>query len=140
MTKLWIATTTLALALGPLACTKTDNDGSEPAPKPTAEETPPAAPTDEAADTNARRVDIEVTAKGYTPATVEAEAGKALTLVFERTSEKGCGEKLVFPDLDIERELPLDEAVVVELTPEADQKIAFTCGMGMYEGSVVAVR
>jgi hypothetical protein len=148
MTKFWIATLSLVWALGPLACSETDDAETSPTMRPAAEETRPTEQASaEVAETTARaraakaqRVNIEVTAQGYTPDTVEAKAGEPLTLVFKRTTEKGCGERLVFPGLDIERELPLNEAVTINLTPEEDQTIAFTCGMGMYEGSVVVDR
>ena len=86
----------------------------------------------------ARRVEVEVGSRGYTPANVEATAGQPLSLVFRRTTDEGCGEELVFPDHDIRRDLPLNEDVVVELTPQTGEAIRFTCGMDMYRGSVVA--
>jgi plastocyanin domain-containing protein len=85
-----------------------------------------------------RRVTVSVTASGYEPSTVQAAAGEPLTLVFKRTTDQTCGQEVVFPDRDIRRSLPLNEEVEVELTAPANETIAFTCGMGMYRGSVVA--
>ena len=84
-------------------------------------------------------VTVEVNASGYAPATVEAQGGQPLKLLFTRTTDKGCGDELVFPALKKSYKLPLNETVAVELRPKADQVIAFTCGMGMYKGQVVAV-
>lgn len=96
-----------------------------------------AAPT--ASNARARlRVTVTVTDSGYEPGTIDARASEPLTLVFKRTSDRGCGHQLVFPDRDIRRELPLNQEVEVELTPQKNDTIAFTCGMGMYRGSVVA--
>lgn len=81
---------------------------------------------------------VTVTEKGYIPARVDAAAGKPLTLVFTRTTDKGCGGTLVFPAHNIEKELPLNKAVEVTITPNAKETISFTCGMGMYKGSVIA--
>lgn len=81
---------------------------------------------------------VEVDAAGYHPAKVKAPAGKPAKLVFRRTSEEGCGEKLVFPALGITKDLPLGVDVAVELTMPATGSLAFTCGMDMYRGSVVA--
>lgn len=148
MSTLWTWTAALTLVIAPLACTSaesgagTQDEGPAPTSKAAAAASQPAdagGASTEGGDAT-RRVEVEVTASGYAPDTVEVKAGQPITLVFTRTTDKGCGEKLVFPDLDIERDLPLDEAVPIELTPKADQRIAFTCGMGMYEGSVVAVR
>lgn len=84
------------------------------------------------------RVTVTVTGSGYAPNTVQARAGRPLTLVFKRTTDEGCGDELVFPDRDIRRDLPLNQEVEVKLTPQVDETITFTCGMGMYRGSVVA--
>lgn len=73
----------------------------------------------------------------YEPAEVTAAANQPVRLVFTRTSDEGCGQQLVFPDLDIRRDLPLDEPVAVDLTMPASGRVAFTCGMAMYEGAVV---
>lgn len=81
---------------------------------------------------------IAVGARGYTPSEVEAAAGAPVRLVFTRTSDDGCGQQLVFPDLDIRRDLPLGEPVAVDLTMPATGRVAFTCGMDMYRGAVVA--
>ena len=83
-------------------------------------------------------VAITVDADGYHPAQATAPAGQPVRLVFTRTSDDGCGQQLVFPDLDIRRDLPLDERVAVDVTMPASGQIAFTCGMAMYQGSVVA--
>jgi plastocyanin domain-containing protein len=43
----------------------------------------------------------------------------------------------VIPDYDIKRELPLNEPVVVEFTPEKAGTISFACGMNMQRGKIV---
>jgi plastocyanin domain-containing protein len=59
-------------------------------------------------------------------------------LVFTRTTDEGCGQQLVFPDLDMRRDLPLDTPVAVDLDMPASGAVRFTCGMDMYQGSVLA--
>lgn len=84
-------------------------------------------------------VEIEVTVdkNGYTPSVVEvARAGK-VKLLFKRTSAVGCGERVVFPALGIEKDLPVGTVVAVEVEAKAGERIAFTCGMGMYRGALV---
>ncbi|MBZ0119955.1 MAG: cupredoxin domain-containing protein [Sandaracinaceae bacterium] len=83
-------------------------------------------------------VAIRVDGEGYHPSEARAPGGQRVRLVFTRTSDEGCGQQLVFPDLDIRRDLPLDEAVPVEVTMPAAGSIRFTCGMDMYQGSVLA--
>ncbi len=80
---------------------------------------------------------IQVDATGYHPAEASAPAGKPVKLVFTRTTDDGCGQQLVFPELDIRKDLPLNQAVSVDVTMPASGKVAFTCGMDMYRGAIV---
>lgn len=108
------------------------SDPPAPSTKPEAREEQPAQP-----DENGR-IEIEVRAAGYVPASVAATPGQPLTLVFTRTADVKCGEELVFPEHDIRKELPLNEPVEVQITPTAGERITFTCGMDMYRGAIVA--
>jgi plastocyanin domain-containing protein len=83
------------------------------------------------------RATVTVDGDGYHPARLEVVAGRPLRITFRRTTDRTCGQEVVFPDLGIRRELPLDRPVDVTLTPTRGT-IAFTCGMGMYQGSIVA--
>ena len=83
-------------------------------------------------------IEVLVGEKGYRPSSVPGQVGKPLKLSFLRVSSKGCGEKIHFPALNIERDLPLGVRVDVQITPERVGNINFTCGMGMYRGSIVA--
>ncbi|MFN3197728.1 MAG: cupredoxin domain-containing protein [Bradymonadia bacterium] len=85
-------------------------------------------------------VSVTVGDAGYTPDQISARGGVPLALTFTRTSESVCGEEIVFPKYDIKKPLPLNQAVTINLTPKADETIAFTCGMGMFKGSIVAVQ
>jgi len=91
----------------------------------------------ETASTADGRVEIEVGARGYDPERVDATAGEPLTLVFTRVTDEGCGDELVIASQDIRRELPLDEPVQVTFTPERSGELRFTCGMDMYDGTIV---
>jgi plastocyanin domain-containing protein len=104
-------------------CTRHASNGAQPAPSATAGDT--------------SRIEIRVTGEGYHPSTVTVAAGRPTTLVFTRTEEQGCGTEVAFPSLSIRRLLPLNVPVEVTFTPTAGT-IAFTCGMGMLRGSVVA--
>lgn len=91
----------------------------------------------ELASAQARVVRVVVDDKGFTPSRIVSKAGESLTLVFRRTSTKGCATSVVFPELDIKRSLPLDQDVSVTVTPKKGKPLTFTCGMGMYRSSVV---
>ncbi len=93
---------------------------------------------DESARSELPEIPIAVDASGYHPAEASAPGGQRVRLVFTRTTDDGCGQQLVFPALGIRKDLPLDEKVPVEITMPPSGSVRFTCGMDMYQGSVVA--
>ena len=80
---------------------------------------------------------VEVTAAGFSPSMITAERGKALSITFIRRIEETCGTEVVFPDLGINKPLPLNRPVKVTLTPAKSGDIRFACGMDMLRGKVV---
>jgi plastocyanin domain-containing protein len=98
---------------------------------------PRLAPAQATPPAPAQRVAVTADASGYHPATVQVASGRPVTLVFTRTSDQGCGQQVVLPAQDLRRDLPLNQPVEVTLTPRAGT-IAFTCGMNMLRGSIVA--
>ena len=95
-----------------------------------------AAPAGGSATPAALSVTVDGT--GYHPSSLSAPAGRRVRLTITRTSDEGCGQQIVFPSLNLRRDLPLNRAVVVDLTMPASGSIAFTCGMDMLRGSIVA--
>lgn len=81
---------------------------------------------------------VTVNRAGFTPARIETPAGKPFTLAITRESEPNCGSRIVFPNLKLERELPLGATTLVAM-PAMNGELRFTCGMGMYRGVIVAV-
>lgn len=97
-----------------------------------------AAPaTGSESESAGQRVEVSVGGSGYEPSEVQATAGQPLTLVFTRTTDEGCGQELVIASQDIRRDLPLNEAVEVTFTPTEAGELRFTCGMDMYDGTIV---
>ncbi len=82
---------------------------------------------------------IAVTAdeRGFTPGAIETKTGSKLTLRFTRTTNDTCADKVVFPEAGITKDLPLKQAVDVEVPTGAAKTLAFQCGMGMFKSSVV---
>lgn len=89
------------------------------------------------AEAHTRTVKITVDQNGFSPSSIDAEAGHKLNLVFKRAAGTNCGNRVVFPKLGIRRNLPVGKAVVVSVTPRDAGQINFSCGMGMYKGSIV---
>jgi len=79
---------------------------------------------------------IEVRVKDgvYDPSLIEATAGKGISLRFIREDETACASLVVFPELGIQKELPLGKAVVLRIVPEQAGTYTFQCQMGMYRG------
>lgn len=74
---------------------------------------------------------------GYTPSTIKAVKGKPIQITFVRKEASGCGGQVVFKSLGITKDVASGKKVVVTFTPKKAGTISFTCGMGMYQGSVV---
>jgi len=79
---------------------------------------------------------IEVRVKDgvYDPALIEAVAGKGISLKFIREDETTCASQVIFPELGIQKELPLGKPVVIRIVPEHAGEYAYQCQMGMYRG------
>src|SRR5205807_621928 len=82
---------------------------------------------------------IRITPAGFDPARIEIPAGKPVTLVFERSGDPNCGNKVVFPDLGLTRDVPLGVMASVEIPARSSGELKFACGMGMYRGALVVV-
>lgn len=84
-------------------------------------------------------IDIKVDNGVYTPASVKAAVGDTVRLRFTRFAASGCAATVVFADFDKSAELPLEHAVVIEVTPDKIGRFDFTCEMGMYRGQLIVV-
>jgi plastocyanin domain-containing protein len=83
-----------------------------------------------------RKIEIQITTDGFTPPSVEVERKAPIELVFVRRTDKTCATEVVVPSLKLKKPLPLNEPVVVPLTPEKDD-VTFACGMNMLKGKLV---
>jgi len=83
------------------------------------------------------RFDVAVTETGFTPATVTVPAGKPVTLVVTRKTDATCAKEIVFPEQNIRKPLPLNQAVEISLPASPKREIAYKCGMDMLSGKVV---
>jgi RND family efflux transporter MFP subunit len=102
----------------------------------------PAAPNAAAPGTDpmpkgAQTARITVGDTGFEPARLTLRAGVPARITFVRTSDKTCATEVVFPSLKINRVLPLNEPTVIDFTPSSGE-LAFTCGMNMLRGTIVA--
>jgi cobalt-zinc-cadmium efflux system membrane fusion protein len=93
-------------------------------------------PTEGAQNDAGQTTRITVGERGYEPSRVTLHPGLPTHLTFIRTTDKTCGTAVVFPSLNIRRELPLNQPVDIELTTPKTGAIEFACGMNMLRGTV----
>ena len=74
---------------------------------------------------------------GFTPSSITLKKGGPGTLTFVRTSDATCATEVVFPELSIKKELPLNTPTTIDIPTDTDRKLTFQCGMGMYKSAVV---
>ena len=91
---------------------------------------PPAPP-------GVQQVSVKVDSKGFAPSEVKLEKGKPASLVFVRTTDQTCAKQVVFPELKIEKELPLNTPVRIDVPTGDARSLTFQCGMGMYKSAVL---
>lgn len=87
-----------------------------------------------------RRIDISVTEAGFEPTSVSVKAGEDVTLAFTRKTEKTCATEVIVyvNDKDkVEKKLPLNQVVPVNVKFSQAGKLGYACGMNMYKGVIV---
>lgn len=105
----------------------TDSGSSAPAP-------PPPVGED-----GVQRIVIEVHDTGYSPSSVTAKAGVPTEVTMRTDGTQGCTRALVMSALGVQRVLPASGDTRIELGPLEPGLYRYTCGMGMYGGSIRVV-
>jgi plastocyanin domain-containing protein len=80
---------------------------------------------------------IAVTGKGFEPSTIKLKPNVPAKLTFVRQTDKTCATAVAIPEYKINRDLPLNEPVVVQFTPKETGEFTFACGMDMLKGKLV---
>lgn len=85
-------------------------------------------------------IQVTVTERGFEPSHIEVLRGDSVLLVFKRKVERTCAKRVIV-ELDarerIERDLPLNQPVVIPLSFDGAGELGFTCGMQMLGGTIV---
>ncbi len=82
------------------------------------------------------QVDIIVEG-GYTPESISIPKGKITKINFLRKDPSSCLEEVVLGDFKIRKQLPLNQKVTIELTPQQTGEFKYSCGMNMYHGKII---
>ncbi len=81
---------------------------------------------------------ITVSKAGFTPGEITLDRSKFSKLAFLRTDSENCGNEIVFKDLNIKKQLPVGEVVLVDLPENIKGKtLNFACGMDMLKGKII---
>lgn len=82
--------------------------------------------------------EIEIVVEGgYKPKRIEIHEGERVRLKFVRKEYNSCTREVVFPQLNIRRELPPNQPVIVDLPAVSAGEYEFKCGMNMIRGTLV---
>lgn len=77
---------------------------------------------------------------GFVPSSLalpKGAAGSTATVTFVRTTDKTCATEVVFPELDVKKDLPLNQPVGIVVPTDNPRTLTFQCGMAMYKGALV---
>ncbi len=83
-------------------------------------------------------VELSVTNEGFVPAKAVVKAGKPVTLVVTRKTERTCATEIVIKDFGIKKDLPLNQTVTVTFTPKKPGSVRYACAMDMIAGTLTA--
>ena len=81
-------------------------------------------------------VDITVEG-GYSPEIISIPKDKKTKLNFTRKDPNTCLEEVVLGDFGVRKYLPLNEKVVIEITPQKAGEFRYSCGMSMFHGKII---
>lgn len=85
------------------------------------------------------RPTIRVNPIGYEPNYLRVPAGRLVTFTLTTVENTGCTSVFRIPKFKIEKNLPATGLTVVTATFDEPGLYAFTCGMGMFTGTIEAV-
>ncbi len=83
------------------------------------------------------KVTIEVAGGVYKPDIIRVQAGQTLRLQIILKDDAGCARTLLFPELQVSKELIKDKTVELTITPDKVGEYSFACPMNMYKGKLI---
>lgn len=82
-------------------------------------------------------IDIAVNNGIYDPAIIKINANEKIKLRFFRKDPSPCAEYVIFQNLNISEQLPVNKPHIIELKITNPGEYDFTCQMGMYRGKLI---
>jgi len=90
-----------------------------------------------AASSGVQEVQLVVTDAGFQPAEVAVAKDRPIRLTVTRKTNQTCATEIVFKEIDVKKDLPLDQAVTIDLPAQPSGTLNYACGMNMVKGSLV---
>ena len=82
-------------------------------------------------------VEIVVDNGVYSPSNIELKLGQSLKLKFLRKDPSPCAEKVIFDELNVNLDLPVNKTTEITIKPEKSGDYVFNCQMKMYIGHLI---
>lgn len=83
-------------------------------------------------------VEIKITENGFEPSNLQVPADVPVTLKVTRTTDNTCATEIKIKDRNVQKKLPLNEVVSIDLGKVKKGKLDFSCGMNMIKGVITA--
>lgn len=91
------------------------------------------------AELGVQLVVIAVDENGFTSHAIDMKRGSKSTLRFTRTSDNTCAKAVIFPELGLNKPLPINQPVDIPIPANEARTLTFQCGMGMFKSKVVVL-
>ncbi len=86
-----------------------------------------------------QQVVIVARTDSYTPPNVRVAAGVPTTLIVRSDNARGCVRSFVVPGRNVQEVLPVRGEISIDLGVLPPGPLRYSCGMGMYTGTITAV-
>ena len=92
---------------------------------------------EKAVDSSVESIMIVVNDGVYQPSRIKVAAGKKTRLQLFRKDASPCAASVLFPNVEVSEELPLEVNKSVDLPPMSPGEYPFHCPMKMYIGTLI---
>lgn len=82
---------------------------------------------------------ITITPRGYSPNYLKVKQGVPLKLTLQSKDAYNCASAFRIPSLKLGKNVQPNTTEILQFTPKEKGKIAFTCSMGMYTGTIEVI-
>lgn len=86
-----------------------------------------------------QEITLTANSRGYSPRTLYVEKGSTVKVNIESNDLSFCTNKIIVPDLNIEKSLKSNSTTTFEFTLDKKSTINYSCWMGMKGGQIVVV-